>query len=366
MKDVCVVVEGTYPRTVGGVSTWVQQLTEGMPEVRFSVARIVNGVEPNGPARLRPAANVDVLDVAPGDPMPEARMYHAASTGLAGVLAARTSAATGSPLVVTEHGLAWREASFPFVAGSHGYRPSLPSHDERAAWQDLQLRWAREAYAQASAITTVCASNAALQRNAGARAPRVIENAAATVDAPRTDSTLRVGLVGRVTPVKDVLGFVRACALVAGEIPHAEFVVVGPLDHDESYAEQCRALAARLNVRVRFVGEAQPEAWFGKLDVVALTSLSEAQPLALLEAMGAGIPVVATDVGGCRDLVAGAGLVVPPASPRATAAAIVALLRDAALRERLGAAGRARVRAQHDLPGMVGAYRAVYAEVACV
>ncbi len=92
--------------------------------------------------------------------------------------------------------------------------------------------------------------------------------------------------------------------------------------------------------------------------------MSEAQPLALLEAMGAGIPVVATDVGGCRALVRGAGLVVAPASPRATADALLRLLGDPALRTRLGAAGRARVAARHRPEALASAYSRIYEEAA--
>lgn len=152
---------------------------------------------------------------------------------------------------------------------------------------------------------------------------------------------------------------------MAARVPRAEFAVVGPLDHDPGYAARCVALAARLGLgeRLVFAGEADTDAWLRRLDVVALTSVSEAQPLALLEAMSAGIPVVATDVGGCRALVGGAGLVVPPASPRAAADALSRLLLDPALRQRLGASGRRRVALRHRPERLARAYRSLYEEV---
>ena len=374
MKDVCLVLEGTYPRTVGGVSRWVQDLTEGLPDVRFAVARLTHEGDPGGPMRYERPANVEVVELAldpdaperAGGVLPEAGIYHALSTGFAGAVAARTADAHSAPLVVTEHGLAWREAALPFVTGSHHYDWPRPTPDARAKWIALHARLAREAYLAAAAVTTVCAENLVLQRTLGARGPRAIANAAALHSGRRPDGVLRVGLIGRVTPVKDVATFVRACALVAAELPQAEYVVVGPTEQDPGYAERCAALAGRLGLgeRLVFTGEADTGAWLERLDVVALTSVSEAQPLALLEAMGAGIPVVATDVGGCRSLVRGAGLVVPPASPRATAEALLRLLGDPVLRARLGAAGRARVAARHRPEALASAYRRIYEEAA--
>lgn len=188
MNDVCLVLEGTYPRTVGGVSRWVQELTESLPEVRFAVARLAHAGDPAGAPRYRPAANVEVSELAldPDDPartggeLPAARVYHALSTGFAGAIAARAADEREAPLVVTEHGLAWREAAFPFVAGSHHHYWPQPAPDARAAWIARHRTLARDAYAAAAAVTTVCAENAAAQRALGARAPRTIENATAS------------------------------------------------------------------------------------------------------------------------------------------------------------------------------------------
>jgi polysaccharide biosynthesis protein PelF len=373
MNDVCIVLEGTYPKVTGGVATWVHDLTNGLMEVGFDVVRLINGEEPPGAPRYEPPANVRMLELSvdPDRPgrvegeVPPARVYHAASTGISGAVAAHTAQTVGAPLIVTEHGLAWREAALPFTAGSHHFRPPFPGSESRREWVDLNLRLARDAYATATAVVGVCEENAGAQRALGAR-PRVIENAARAQPTVRVgDGVPRVGLIARVTPVKDVLGFVRACALVARELPNAEFVVIGPLDHDERYAERCIELTRKLGLNhcLQFTGEMNPRSWYPRLDVVALTSVSEAQPLALLEAMGAGIPVVATDVGGCRRLVEGSGRVVAPGSPHASAEAIVGLLRDPAARRRLGAAGQRRVRSRHSHSRLLASYQQLYAQV---
>jgi glycosyltransferase involved in cell wall biosynthesis len=98
-------------------------------------------------------------------------------------------------------------------------------------------------------------------------------------------------------------------------------------------------------------------------DVAVLSSVSEGHPYALLEAMAAGVPVVATRVGGVPELVGEAGSLVPPRDPDALAAALLALLRDPELRAELGRNGRARVEERFSIERMIAAYRTLYAAV---
>jgi glycosyltransferase involved in cell wall biosynthesis len=98
--------------------------------------------------------------------------------------------------------------------------------------------------------------------------------------------------------------------------------------------------------------------------VLCLTSVSEAQPLVVLEAMAAGLPVVCTAAGGCAELVGGAGIVTVPCAPHATANALLRLCADRELRQRLGSAGRVRARERHDPDAVHRAYGRLYAELA--
>jgi glycosyltransferase involved in cell wall biosynthesis len=176
-----------------------------------------------------------------------------------------------------------------------------------------------------------------------------------------------VALVGRVTPLKATADFVRACAVLQDVLPAARCFVLGPLDHSPDYAAECRALAARLGVRgLTFAGEVDVRAWYPTLDVVVLTSRSEAQPLVLLEAMAHGCPVVATDVGGCRELVEGAGdgfgpagAVCPPGDPGAIARVVCALANGP--RAAFARAGRRRVEAHYTRRALLERYAALYA-----
>lgn len=397
MVDVSLIVEGTYPYRTGGVSTWLDGLVRGLPDVSFAVTHLGDA---DAPARAalydRPANLVAVRDAAldgerarPADDaheaLPDARVHHALSTGAASELAAQAAGAGRGRFLLTEHGLTWREAALGIEAYKGGGGGGQPGEDGgggpgRSRTEDgalradrrpaVALRLARGAYAAADAVTSVCAPNAHLQRYLGADPARlhVIPNATppVTTGDRRPGDELWIGLVGRVVGVKDVQTFLHACALVARRRDDVRFAVVGPLDHDPQYAERCRALATRLGLGARlvFTGETPTAPWYERLDALCLTSVSEAQPLVALEAMAAALPVVCTDVGGCAQLVGPAGIVTAPRAPRATAEALLRLCADDDLRRRMGAAGRRRVQQAHAPDLVHGAYRRLYQRLA--
>jgi len=151
------------------------------------------------------------------------------------------------------------------------------------------------------------------------------------------------GFVGRLVPIKDPATLVRAFATVIARVPHARLVFVG----DGELRPELERLAASLGIAsaVTFLGwRSDLCGVHATLDVLTLSSLSEGTPLALIEAMAAGRPTIATSAGGTPDVVADGitGLLVPARDPDALAEAMVRLAGDLALRTRLGAAGRAR------------------------
>ena len=182
---------------------------------------------------------------------------------------------------------------------------------------------------------------------------------------------MRVAFVGRLVPIKDIATLIRACFL-ALRVVDLDVRIIGPIDEDPRYARRCRRLTAKLGLEhaIRFEKALPIERIYSEIDILVLTSFSEGQPLVILEANAAGIPVVASDVGACRDLIEGrsdvdrgigsSGIVTQLASPEETAAAIARLARDPELRRLLGAAGQRRVATFYRKSATVSTYRALY------
>ena len=167
----------------------------------------------------------------------------------------------------------------------------------------------------------------------------------------------------------------QAEVLARGSLPELEGWVIGPFDEDQDYYAECLQLVEAMgqSEHIRFLGMQNVAEMLPKLGVTVLTSISEAQPLVLLECMSGGVPFVATDVGSCREIAIGltpqdqdlgvAGEVVPIASPVKTAEAIVRLLGDQERWQRYQAAGLERVRQIYDEQLMYQRYHELYREL---
>ena len=161
-----------------------------------------------------------------------------------------------------------------------------------------------------------------------------------------------VGIVARLSPVKDHGTLLRAIASLREQIPALHCVLIG----DGPERSAIEGLAESLGIReiVHLAGErSQPPNLHGLFDVSVLCSTSEAFPNSVLEAMAAARPVVATDVGGTPDAIrqGTTGLLVPPSDPSRLAEAILRLHEEPALRTKLGNAGCAAARWRVQLGG---------------
>jgi polysaccharide biosynthesis protein PelF len=355
------------------------------------------------------AMHVPLLRVLATPPAPAAG-YHAVATGYAGLLAAVWSRRTGRPLMITEHGIYSRERDME-LARAEWIEDQRPGAAEDAAriwapqvsplrrvWSRFFRTLSRLAYEQAWRIVTLSEVNRRKQLDDGAPAAKIeiVPNGVLLPDAadagggatdgdayadtggddgviplPVRRPKLRVGFVGRVVPIKDVVTFVKACDLALRSVD-LDVRIIGPVDEDPDYVARCRALVERLGreEQIRFVGPKPPSEIYRDLDLVALTSFSEGQPLVMLEAYACGVPVLATDVGACREMIEGrtaedralgpSGIVCPVASPTRTAEALVLLAHDERLRRRMGHAGRRRVTIYYQRRTMLASYRALY------
>lgn len=349
------------------------------------------------------AMNVPLLRLLAA-PAPPARCYHAVSTGYAGILAAVWSYRTGRPMLLTEHGIYSRErdmeiARADWIRDAQGddeigmWMPQLSPL--RRLWSLFFRRMAQVAYHQARSIITLSDVNREKQIADGAPPEKVsivpngvdvaeeltasplgesVDGDSKIIPLPDRPRAIRVGFVGRVVPIKDVITFIKACDLALREVP-LDVRIIGPLDEDPAYAARCKALVRTLGREdsIRFLGPQPPSKIYGDLDVVVLTSFSEGQPLVMLEAYAASVPVIATDVGACREMIEGrlgedralgpSGVVTRVAVPEDTAAALVRLARDPRMRRRFGSSGRKRVATFYRRSAVLDAYRALYTEL---
>lgn len=173
-----------------------------------------------------------------------------------------------------------------------------------------------------------------------------------------------VGFVGRLVPQKGVEYLLRSAPAILSEFPAARFVIVG----DGPLKENLRLEAARLGIsdHCAFLGAREDvPAILATFTILALPSLWESAPYAILEAMALGVPVVASNVGGVPEIIPSDdfGLLVPPEDPHRLASAVRSLLRDPRRRRHIADATRQRVRNEFRLSAMISALHQLYAGI---
>lgn len=339
---------------VGGAQTYVANLLPGLVD-RFDVTVAAAPPGPLAAAAERAGARFVALrhmrrNVSPRDLLALAELVvlmrrlrpdivHANSSK-AGVVARVAAAVARVPIrVFTVHGWA-----FKWYGGAAGR---------------MYLYADRLARPLTTAVVCVAESERQLGIAAGAcTAGRttVIANAVdvtATPHAPLAGDPPLVISVGRLKAPKDFATFAQAIARLDEAAVRTAIVGDGP----------DRVLVERLLPETMLLGERDdvPQLLAGA-DIFVLSTRSEGLPISVIEAMAAGLPVVASRVGGIPELVEDevTGLLVAPGDATALAAAIGRLARDHELRRRLGAAGRARAAADFDLPRFRSAHVELY------
>ncbi len=177
-----------------------------------------------------------------------------------------------------------------------------------------------------------------------------------------------VGLIGNLRAVKNHLFFVDAMARVLPEVPDVRVILVGQaLPSEPDYPRRIEERIDRHGLRGRFMVtgfRADVPALLRRMEICCLTSKSEGMPNAVLEAMAAGRPVVATAVGGVPELVADGdtGYLIEPGDVGGFAAAVARLLADSELARRMGERGAERARERHDCAGAARSLESMYLE----
>ena len=304
-----------------------------------------------------------------GSDIPEADIYYSVSAGYAGVLGSMAQLRTGKPFLLTEHGIYTREREEEILRTNW-----VPPHFKNL-WIKMFYMYTRCAYQHACRVTSLFHRASLIQEEIGGAADkcRVIPNGVAydrfaAIPEKEPDGWVDIGAVVRLVPIKDIKTMLYAFSLVCQEKKNVRLHIMGPTEEDEEYYAECVHLKDELGLEnAIFTGRVNVLEYLKKIDFVLLTSLSEGQPLAVLEGMAAGRPAVTTDVGCCRELLEGvddglgtAGYCVPPMHQSAIAEAILAMCGNEAERKRMGRVGQSRVAANYRHDQMLKRYEDLF------
>ena len=166
-------------------------------------------------------------------------------------------------------------------------------------------------------------------------------------DFPFIKDKLLIGLVGRIAKVKGTLDFIEAAAKVTVSRGDVSFLIIGH-EQEKEYAEQVRKRVLGLNLQEKIIftgARTDIPAILRRMGLLVLASKKEGLPYSCLEAMSAGLPVVATRCGGAEELVVDGdtGLLVPVGDPARLGEAITSVISDPEAMKKMGDAGRRRV-----------------------
>lgn len=268
--------------------------------------------------------------------------------------------------------LAARRTGAALVLHEHFADPRMPVYQ---GWADRLLARLTD---RAIAVSESTRDFLVRQRHVPASRVRVIWNGAPLEEfaprpaaerlAVRADLGLRagapvVGAIGRLSEQKGHRYLLEALPAVAAARPDVRVLIVG--DGDQEPVLRARARDLGLGEHVLFAGHrADVPGLLAALDVFCISSTYEGTPLALFEAMAAGKAIVSTAVDGCREVLQDGetGLLVPPRHPAALAAALLRVIQDDALRDRMGQAAREASR-RYDIRTCVREMEALYDEV---
>jgi glycosyltransferase involved in cell wall biosynthesis len=306
--------------------------------------------------------------------LPHSKVYHSPCTGYGGMLACLKSALEGTKSIITEHGIYLQEREMELLRAGWLEDPYL-----KDMWIDFFSAICRWQYNSCDRIITLYQGNKDLEVEYGAKADRimVVPNGIeverfkeARCERCMQDPRM-VGLVARVDSVKDIKTFIQVMAIVNKEHHKVAAWIIGPTDNQPEYYRECTELLSMLGLKdtITFTGRADVLEYYKKMDVLLLTSIKEAMPLVVMEAMACGIPVVTTDVGACSELVYGiddnigrAGIVARIRDVHGIAIATVKILKDRELANDFGRNGIKRIEQFYREDLVIKQYSDIYQE----
>ena len=299
------------------------------------------------------------VDVPPVD------VVHCSLVWLPSLTAIIAKAKYGCPIIVTEHGVAYRELMLYYNA----YFFNEPS---KIFWKVFARNIVRPVYEAADIIAPVCRANAVWERALGADPSKidVVYNGIDTekfrpMTVPR-DPAPTVISVARIDPFKDITTLAYGIKRARESIPNIRCLLFGD-SINLDYAKRClnTVKSEGLEPNFTFMGATkEPEKAYNLGDVVVFSGITEGFPFAVIEAMACGKAIVATSVGGVPEALAGCGILVKSRDPDDLSKAIVRLLKDEKARAELGAAALKRARKEFSIRTSIDRYRDLYQQLA--
>lgn len=306
-------------------------------------------------------------------PIVEADLYHSLSTGYSGVLASMQKYINKKPLLLSEHGIYTREREAEII------QADWVSGVYKDLWIEQFYRLSSCGYGFADKVTSLYSGARDIQVELGCEKEKTIiipngvdiDGFTDLAGKDESDGSINIGAILRVTRIKDVKTMINAFYLAKTVKKNLKLWIIGPLDEEPDYAKECRQLVLDLNLEdVVFTGTVNIKEYLGKMDFFLLSSLSEGQPLVILEAFAAKKPSIATNVGSCKELIYGdgddyghAGIIVPLMNTDKMSKAILTLAEDQELRESMGANGYNRVKNLHQNREIYARYFHIYSDL---
>lgn len=260
-------------------------------------------------------------------PVPDTDLTHSSAAAFCGLPCVIAKLQRGTPYLLTEHGINIREQYL-------NLNRSIESDFVRLFLYRLMSAVVRLNFHFADQVSPVCEFNARWERWWGVPPEKikVIYNGADPEKFHPTPPIEKdhpiVMNMGLIFPLKGQLDLIQAAAIVRDRIPNVEFRFYGRPSDDAYFAECERCVQQhQLEKNINFAGfTSEPWRAYSEADVVAMSSISEGFPFAVIEAMLSGATIVSTDVGGVREAIADTGLLVRASCPDEMAAAILQLL----------------------------------------
>jgi len=303
--------------------------------------------------------------------IPQADLYHCVSTGYAGVLGCMGQYFHKGKLMVSEHGIYTREREEELI------KADWIGNTYRNIWIQQFRKMSKAAYDRADLVTSLYEYARSLQIELGCpdEKTRVTPNGI-SVDrmenipgkTEEDNAYINIGAILRVAPIKDVKTLIQAFIQAKQQRDDLKLWIMGPWEEERAYAEECFQMVSASGIKdVIFTDRVDVTQYLGRMDMTILTSISEGQPLTVLEGFAAHKPAICTDVGCCRELIYGnndgfgsAGILTHIMDVDEIAGAILTLADDPQLRMQMGENGYQRVTATYHIDDMRANYLRIY------